>query len=537
MLQLESKFKINILWSKIWGTLQLMAKNSKLLLLAIILFSILIRLPYLNCPLQPDEGAYAYQAYFWLQGENPYNSRFFHMLPGLPFIFMLVFKLFGTNLVNLRVFITFYNVLSTLFIYLVTCRLLEKKAALLSAFFFTYLSWLPIIRGCMGKEIFLLLPCLIALYFYLLHDKKLYYLFLCGLFSVLAICIRQSSILLLGHFLLFLYLVEKQRVKKIAIFSLGIFIPLILSSSYSYFFLGQEKFIYHIISYRLTTNSIFVGPIWYHFLRFFYSIGATGFVFLFGACLWGWQFLPKNLFAKKFLVSYLLFSFGTIIIGGNWFFHYYLQLVPALSICLGWIGINMIGQERLKKIVFIALASIPFLFYLLAAHHTCSHCLMPEENNHITTEIASYIKKYSSANDKIYAFLYYNPSLYFLAQRESGFPYLFRDETLFEPHRLKELTEAIKTNEITYLITHSLENSIKIAKRRCDKNFNTMDKFFKKCFAKEFTPFCKNYPIQLMLIKKFFSEIPKYYQLVKCIPFQEGKIIIWRSKQKSCLNE
>jgi len=63
-----------------------MDKNQKFLIL-IILFSIFIRIPYLNCPLQPDEGFFAYIAHFWLKGINFYKSCFFNMLPGLPLLY------------------------------------------------------------------------------------------------------------------------------------------------------------------------------------------------------------------------------------------------------------------------------------------------------------------------------------------------------------------------------------------------------------------------------------------------------------------
>lgn len=156
-----------------------MNRQQKILIL-IILFSILIRIPYLNCPIHPDEGAYAYQAYFWFKNVNFYKSRFCNMLPGLPLIYAFIFKIIGTRVDTLRLFLSIWNAISVLFVYLITLRLLDEKKALASAFIFAYLSWLPTLKGTMQKEVYMLLPYLISLYLYLLYQGKnrIYLLFL-----------------------------------------------------------------------------------------------------------------------------------------------------------------------------------------------------------------------------------------------------------------------------------------------------------------------------------------------------------------------
>jgi len=281
-----------------------MNRQQKILIL-IILFSILIRIPYLNCPLQPDEGAYTYQAYFWFKNVNFYKSRFCNMLPGLPLIYAFIFKILGSKVYILRLFLSFWNALSVLFIYLITCRILNKKIGLVAAFIFAYLSWLPTIQGIMQKEVYMLLPYIIATYLYLLYaGENEIYLFFSGISLAIAIIIRQTATPLLIHFLLFIFLQSKKILRDSLIFLTGTFLPLFAILLYGCLDIGIHPFFYQLGGYRLTTASIFLGPWWWHLLRFFYSSAVTGIIFLIFAALLGWPYLDK-----KILINYLLSLF------------------------------------------------------------------------------------------------------------------------------------------------------------------------------------------------------------------------------------
>ena len=508
-----------------------MNRQQKILIL-IILFSIFIRIPYLNCPIHPDEGAYAYQAYFWLKGINFYKSRFCNTLPGLPLIYAFIFKIIGTRVDTLRLFLSIWNAISVLFVYLITLRLLDEKKALASAFIFAYLSWLPTLKGTMQKEVYMLLPYLISLYLYLLYQgKNRIYLLFSGIFLAITITIRQTATPLLFHFLLFIYIQSKRKGKDSLILLIGVFSPLILVMLYGYTTLDGMNFLYQIAGYRLTAASIFVGPWWWHLLRFLYSSAVTGIIFLIFAALLGWPYLDREKnFNKLFIISFFLFSLFGGVMGGRWFFHYYLQITPALSIWLSWCTFCILKQKRVIKIIFFILLSIPFIFYIFAVCYTDDFYLSHERNYEITKQVSRYIRTHCNQNQEIYAFLYHNPGLYFLARRKSPIPYLFRSKVLFSPKVLQEVKRAIKQKKIDYLITYDLPYSLKIAEMSCGDNAHNFAKAIKICFSSNFAPFCKNYPIQLCLIKQVFKIIPKYYVPVEIIPFNDTKVIIWEKK-------
>ena len=506
----------------------------KYILFVVILFAIGIRLPYLNCPIQVDEGAYTYMAHFWLKGESLYKTRFFNVLPGLPFLYVIILKFFGESPVAIRVFISFYNALTLVFLYFAAKKLFGIKEAVITASIYAYLSWLPHIRGISGKELFMLLPCVVALYFFLCYDpKKQYHLFLCGVFSALAIFIRQSALPLVGHFALFSFLqTPKKPLKAVVIYLLGVGIPFVFILTYGYFTMGKERFLYQVFTYRIDTNSIFVGPVLYHIMRCLYSLSISGVLFLILAVIVANFYLPSALPQKTFLFSYFLFSFLGAIIGGNWFFHYYLQLIPIFSLWLGWGTVAIMEKTTLKiKAIYVGLLIIPFIFYLLAVAYTKDHCLGPEEGNAVNKKVVSYITHHTTPEETIYGLFYHNPSIYFLAKRKAGAPYLFRDELLFVPKRLEEIEKYIKDKKIDHLITYDLDYTLSIVRMHCEYDKNNTMNFVKRCFMPNFTPFCQDYPLQITLVRNIFKAIPQQYVKSKILAFPKFKVIIWNRRE------
>ena len=271
--------------------------NNKKWLLFIILFSIIIRIPYFNCPLFMDEGEYAYQAYFWLNKDiNFYDSHLFNMLPGFPLLYAFIFKTLGPNPFSLRFFLAIWNAATVFFIYLTAKKLTNEAIALISSFLYACFSTLPLIKGDVGKEIFMLLPLVISLYCYLLyHDGlKRWPLFLCGFFSGLAVVFKQSSLPPCAFFLIFICLRSPNKIKDMFIFLFGLILPVFACFIYGSFSLGIKEFFYYTTFCRLNSASIFCGTWWYHLLRFLRSIIRSGTFYLVVLLVLGMRFLKKE---------------------------------------------------------------------------------------------------------------------------------------------------------------------------------------------------------------------------------------------------
>lgn len=510
--------------------------DNKKWLLLIILFSILIRIPYFNCPLFMDEGEYAYQAYLWLnEGISFYKSHLFNMLPGFPLLYAFVFKTLGPTPFSLRFFLAIWNAATVFFIYLTAKKLTDESIALISSFLYACFSSLPLIKGNVGKEIFMLLPLTISLYCYLLyHDSlKRWALFLCGFFSGLAIVFKQSSLPFGAFFLIFLYLRSPNKIKDIFIFLFGSVLPVAACFIYGSFSLGIKDFFYYIAFYRLDNASIFCGTWWYHLLRFLRSIIKSGIIPLVVLLILGIRFTKKG-FIFYFFILYLFFSFLGIALGGSWYDHYYAQLLPPICILLGW-EFSFLFQSK-KKIIDIllifTLLIFPFFHYILVSLHFGGFCcknFYPIESK-LTPKIVNYLEKNCNNTDEIYAFLYSDPSIYFLSKKRSALPYLFKTGLLYDPNHIKEFIDLIESPKRPgYLITYTEEESIVITNRLCEIKGNIIDKIETVLYG-NFKPFCKDYPVQVSLIKQVFKTVPKYYLPVDPISFKDTVINIWKKR-------
>lgn len=453
------------------------------------------------------------------------------MLPGFSLVYALIFKTLGTEPFQIRFFLAFWNAIALIFVYLSAKKLFYEKIALLSAFLYSCFSWLPLIKGNVGREMFMLLPISISLYFYILYHEnfKTWPLFLAGFFSSLAVVFKQSALPPLACFLIFVYMESPKKFKHLSIFLLAISLPITPCIIFGWLSLGMKQFLYSVVFFRVGTSSIFSGYWWYHPLRFFYSIIKTGVIFWLIALILSYKFIKEKGVPFYFLTTYLFFSFLGISLGGNWFDHYYVQILPPLCILLG-LGYIKVFESKRKSYIFSisALLILPFFIYTLVALNY-NYCLrLPDYS--LTPKIADYLKKNSSSTDTIYAFLYSDWSVYFLAKRMAAFFYLARDQLLFLPKNILQFLRFLNSNKRpNYLITYPEEKSIKIVRKYCEVPKGFINKI-KKGFSGGFRPFCKQYPIQIFLVKKVFRVIPKYYRPVKTISAKGVSVIIWKRK-------
>jgi len=501
-------------------------------LFLIILFSILIRIPFLNCPLFEDEGEYAYQAYFWLKGVNPYQSRFFFTLPGYPLLYFLVFKFFCPKILAIRIFLAVWNAGIIIFIYLIARKLISPTVGLVSAFLYGSYSWLPLIRGNVGKEIYMMLPLCTALYLYVLYREysKKVILFLSGIFLGLAVLFKQSALPLSGFFLVFICFESKHKIRDVIMFLIAASLPIIGCFIYGSHCIGIRKFFYCVISYRLNTASIFCGTWWYHILRGFRSMIKSGIIFWLIPLILNIKCIKKG-FTYYFLIAYLFFSFLGIALSGSWYANYWALILPSVCILLAW-EIVKILQTKKKSYVFKSglWLILPFFIYILISLHFHNFCLRFYPEYQLTPKIAHYLKKNSNETDKIYAFLYRNAEIYFLARRRSSFPSLFRPQMLYRSENIKEFINHIETTKRpSLLITYTEERTIKIIRNFCELKAGIVPKL-RATLLGSYRPFCKNYPSQISFTKELFALIPQYYVKVKTISVNNASVIIWKRK-------
>ena len=118
--------------------------NSKtfgiLLVFLSVFFNFYFRYPFLNIPLERDEGEYSYISNVIADGGVPYRDAFDQKPPAVFYLYYLVFLLFGKKIVALRLFTAFYNLISIYFIYRIGKFVKDKNLGLLAALIFAMTS-------------------------------------------------------------------------------------------------------------------------------------------------------------------------------------------------------------------------------------------------------------------------------------------------------------------------------------------------------------------------------------------------------------
>ena len=175
-----------------------------------------------------------------------------------------------------------------------------------------------------------------------------------------------------------------------------------------------------------------------------------------------------------FILEFLVFSFLAICPGFYFREHYFVFILPAVSLLIG-IGINSLKRLILKfrpkfqwmpailflMAFFIGVAQYGSFFFKLTPFEACrvlyGYNPFPE-----SIRIAEYIKRHSKRLDKI-AVLGSEPQIYFYSSRRSATGYIYMYGLMEDQkHALqmqKEMTEEIEKAKPTYLIFVNIPTS------------------------------------------------------------------------------
>jgi len=133
-----------------------------LLVAAVVLFGAL-RLPYLDVPLERDEGEYAYIAQRILVGDVPYRDAFDQKPPGVFAAYLAAFGLFGESVRGIHAFLGLWSLGTAAALYGVMRRLSGGLAAATAALLFAIASTDPrVVATAANTELFMLLPLVLS---------------------------------------------------------------------------------------------------------------------------------------------------------------------------------------------------------------------------------------------------------------------------------------------------------------------------------------------------------------------------------------
>jgi 4-amino-4-deoxy-L-arabinose transferase-like glycosyltransferase len=432
-------------------------KRSKILpwiILGIILaFVIAVRVRLLDVPLERDEGEYAYMGQLMLQGVPPYAEAYNMKLPGTAMMYALFMALFGQTTSGIHAGLMAVNAASIVLVFLVGRKLMSTAGALSSSAAYSVLSLGSSVLGFAAHATHLVvLPALGGSLLLLNAVKKraTAAFFLPGMLFGLAFIMKQPGLffLLFGMaFMLFSHVSSetkppaKDLLLSLSAFSSGGALPLLAVVLWTVTSGSFEKFWFWTVQYAFSYGSQVSGDAAWFNAASGLSGASEGVLPLWLLALSGFaaMFFFKDMSGqKRFFTLFLFFSTLTVLPGFYFRAHYFITLLPALSLSVGLFVdiVNRMGSRFQPHPVVRWAGSGAFIALLASLIASQSGYLFSEDPVSLSRrfyegnpfaesmEIARFIEADSSPADKIAVFGS-EPQIYFYAKRRAATGYLY----------------------------------------------------------------------------------------------------------------
>jgi Dolichyl-phosphate-mannose-protein mannosyltransferase len=422
-----------------------------LLALVILLFAA-VRYRLRDMPLERDEGEYAYAGQLLLQGVPPYQLAYNMKLPGTYVAYAAIMAIFGETDAGIHIGVLIVNAITTLLMFFLARRFFGRTASLIAAASYALLSTSPTVLGLEGHAThFVVLFGIAGLLLLLngLEKENAWWLFGAGCLLGVAFLMKQPGI----SFPIFgaAYLLKREwkrlpsssSVSRIAAYTLGAVLPFGITCLVLYRTGVFHKFWFWTFSYaRVYAANVDLR----HGLENLYA-NAIGVVRP-AAVLWiialvGLTSPLWNSPAKRFtnfLYGLLLFSFLAVCPGLYFRPHYFIVLLPVVSLLVASAVSSATNRLAILKGGRL-LAGVPIVVFVLAFLGTIlvqreplfvmdpiSACrwIYPKEPFVELVGVAKYIQSQTST-DQHFEVLGADPQTYFYAQRRSvsGYMYIY----------------------------------------------------------------------------------------------------------------
>jgi len=353
-------------------------KKTLFILILILVVQVLLRMPFLQEPLERDEGLYGYMGQRILAGEIPYRDVFDHKTPVIYYIYALVIKLFGGSILSIRIFTLFYSLLTTLSIYYLARLLWGEGEGMVAALLFAVFSGGPVIQGSNANcEVFMILPLIFALYLFILGRRIMT--------NKEPATKRRGSLIIWGAGLLSGLAV---MIKQVAVFNLLALLGFAIFGGWAgvlWLLLGALTFPLAFIAYFMAqgaisdfVNCIFFanvtyiktpppGPFWMYIqdcANIIFSILLYDNAILWVLASVGIVYIlykdRKN--ENALIVVWGGLSLFGVVAGKRFFGHYFIQVLPALALLSAYTIFSIRNKVRIALVAVCVLLLIPVLW-------------------------------------------------------------------------------------------------------------------------------------------------------------------------------
>ncbi len=451
-------------------------------LVAILGLTWLLRMKFWGQPLIMDEGLHAYMGWGMLQGLVPFKDMYNTKPPGIYVLHSLLFLLVEPTALNIKVFATIYTLGTVLAVFFVARKLAGEIVGLLAALLFGMFSNGANIDGYgVNSEVFMVLPYTLAAYSLLqaVETERNKYYFLFGFWTGVACTIKQVAAVNLfwvgGYLLVCLFRANewkgaaRRSLKQGIWVAAGAVLPWLPFCIYFYLHDALGKFYYWMV----TANARYIAGSYSYEpnLNLFFDgmtnvLSENGLLWLLALVgiggLWGGLRWSKLTFAEQgrcswqqtawiLMALWPVFSFLGIAMGGRFYSHYFIQIIPPLAV-LGGTGLAcLISDFRAegRGIIrgpseFLVAGVLAWCLVLFVSTETPYYLNFTDftgeqiginrygHDPSIARFIGRYLRNRTETDDFIYVWRW-NPEINFYALRKSPSPILVHTHSDFAP--------------------------------------------------------------------------------------------------------
>ncbi|HET8626845.1 MAG TPA: hypothetical protein VFL91_05480, partial [Thermomicrobiales bacterium] len=425
-------------------------------LAALAVTAALLWLPYLDIPLHVDAAGYATAAYWWARGDTLYRDFTITRPQGIFVVFRAIEALGLGSIRGIHAVAAVWTALCALALAGVAARVWGRGIGLLSGFLFALVMATPHLQGfTVDAELFMLLPLLGGVALLLWADDRplggaanCWLLAACGLAGAVALLLKPSGVAALPFGAL--WMAHRWRVERApwgawlrAEAALGLGFAAGLAPAIVHGLLTvPDLYLNAVLFNRLAQDSALVASPAYQWHRFANNSAAIlvrlPILLLAAPGLWAaWR--GRDARARDLLALWLVTSFGGAALGGNWYLHYYQQVLPPLAVAVA-LGLVAVARRPTSRLMVagqgLALAGVVALGLTLAPllAGPVDPATLPEYEPVVSAvaPVAAYLRAHTAPDDTIYV-AYDRADIYYLSERRPAARWLYFRELEWTP--------------------------------------------------------------------------------------------------------
>jgi hypothetical protein len=420
------------------------------------LTAVFVRVRLLSMPLERDEGEFAYAGQLLLQGVPPYSLALNIKLPGTNDTYAAMMAAFGQTATGIHFGFLMVNLGTLSLLFYLARRMLPWAGVLVCCATYVLISLSPAVLGLEGHATHLVVFAALGGWCWLVRARengRAAEVFLAGLFFGIAFLCKQPGLFfgLMGLTILVRdAILDKSaawllRLLKLALFSLGLILPLALTCLSVWRAGTFDRFWFWTFTFARVHGQMMPCAYSLHRLCAFFSNGAERWFFIVGSAGLVSLWMKPDLADRRFILTICYFFSWCAVATGLYFMrHYFLLLLPVTSLLLGLLVASLAELPytvRLRRLSVVA----PALFVGAIAWVTWENRAvwfeMPPDTACMSiyagdpfvecARVAQYIREHSSPNDRIEV-VGSEPEVYFYAQRRSVSGYIYMYDLVAE---------------------------------------------------------------------------------------------------------